>query len=722
MIGQLLNVSNFSGIIQAKGRDFDAVWSAFNEAKANRIGGAGQQLVILPDARGDGIRVEEPLPWVTGICVQGMMPVFDHSSNVPDDQLDPVGGSWFEGDGTFPLFQAQDLYGNDLTVAKGSVDPNFTTASVKSAHISQICGINFSNVLSSGNTNQCGALYCNLSDIYARGCTGFGINLTNFMRIFATKIYTIGNAQGQKWHMDVPFPSVLQPGNSHFIDLFDNIRSDHGYTAAQVRQHQSIVFSAAGGANFNQARGMGIQVNRSGKVRATYTVDAAGGGTGQVTLATGTGAELRAGMPIKPTADGGNGNITVGKTMFVYSIVGDVLKVSQTRFGAAVTGAISNAFAFTTYGFDGIEFIGGTIGTGGSAGTAGSVTNFFMGGVESENVCQGALSMENASGCILHLTEFATVASGEQSIVLRTGQPNEIHCTKPFSTDIDASSVQNLLTGSRDMANSVGFTALWGGRNSTSQCGELGLGSSDLTSGGRTSNIQHRAPSGGQYTQPLCPFGVRVNGDRGGGSWGLNPGTGGQGCYIGSGGTATLPTITSDNAGNATTSVVGLQFLWLNNGSGNLVWATASGQPFNRASSVESITVPPPVGGHVSWIETIAAQDSSGGSTFYHVARWGGLVFKFVSLTFSSDANKTLTATESMYETIKFAGGSTLTATRNVVLPHAPGKVWCIWNATTGGQSIQAIGASGTGITIGTGKKAFVMSDGTNIERMTADV
>ena len=67
--------------------------------------------------------------------------------------------------------------------------------------------------------------------------------------------------------------------------------------------------------------------------------------------------------------------------------------------------------------------------------------------------------------------------------------------------------------------------------------------------------------------------------------------------------------------------------------------------------------------------------------------------------------------------TLTFTG--TLTATRDIVVPLVGKKQWTVYNGT--GQSLRFIGASGTGITVATGKHAIVRSDGTNIVRVMAD-
>ena len=83
-----------------------------------------------------------------------------------------------------------------------------------------------------------------------------------------------------------------------------------------------------------------------------------------------------------------------------------------------------------------------------------------------------------------------------------------------------------------------------------------------------------------------------------------------------------------------------------------------------------------------------------------------------------SDANSTLTAAQARNTILEFTG--TLTAARNIVLP-LPVQQWTVFNNTSGGFGLQFIGATGTGVTVGAGKRAIVYSDGTNVVRVTAD-
>lgn len=84
------------------------------------------------------------------------------------------------------------------------------------------------------------------------------------------------------------------------------------------------------------------------------------------------------------------------------------------------------------------------------------------------------------------------------------------------------------------------------------------------------------------------------------------------------------------------------------------------------------------------------------------------------SVVMSSDANITLSASQYNAYEIQITSSVSLTATRNVVLPLTQGGVWIIYNNTTGGRSLQAIGTSGTGFTIANASSALIWTDGTN--------
>ncbi len=91
------------------------------------------------------------------------------------------------------------------------------------------------------------------------------------------------------------------------------------------------------------------------------------------------------------------------------------------------------------------------------------------------------------------------------------------------------------------------------------------------------------------------------------------------------------------------------------------------------------------------------------------------------AIVMASDANITLSQAQAVCTILSVTSSVSLTTTRNVVVPLAA-QQWTVYNGTTGAQSLQFIGPSGTGITVANGKRAILYSDGTNVVRVTADV
>lgn len=87
----------------------------------------------------------------------------------------------------------------------------------------------------------------------------------------------------------------------------------------------------------------------------------------------------------------------------------------------------------------------------------------------------------------------------------------------------------------------------------------------------------------------------------------------------------------------------------------------------------------------------------------------------------TSDANYTAVQADYQASIMEFTSSVSLTGTRNVVVPITSVYEWTVFNNTTGAQSLQFIGATGTGITVANGKRAVIYSDGTNIVRVTSD-
>jgi hypothetical protein len=353
-----------------------------------------------------------------------------------------------------------------------------------------------------------------------------------------------------------------------------------------------------------------IQSNNGGN-RAVTTYTATSQSTNTATFS-GKGSELQVGMSIKFTSAGGNGSVTVGQTAFIKTISTDTLTFSDTRGGSAIGGTFTSAPAFTTYGWASMEVVGE--GTGGGAGT---ITNSVFENIDLENVAQSALSIENTNSCHFLLNELYTT-SGEQHFVARTSQPNTIVVPgKTFATDIDGSSVNCILIGTRDTANSKQQTGQWWGKSAASGRYTLGIGNADF--GVRVGNFEQRQPSGGQFTYPLAGLGQRVHGDYGGGTGSsINAGQAGVIRFTASGTTAitiNLPTIDA--------STVGLIFIAQNNRAGGgtpIVNVTAQGSQYINAINLKTVVaLAGPSGSTIAGATFIACDDGAGGNFYWRV-------------------------------------------------------------------------------------------------------
>jgi hypothetical protein len=92
--------------------------------------------------------------------------------------------------------------------------------------------------------------------------------------------------------------------------------------------------------------------------------------------------------------------------------------------------------------------------------------------------------------------------------------------------------------------------------------------------------------------------------------------------------------------------------------------------------------------------------------------------FSLGTKNMAADANETFTMPDASADGVrslylKITSAVSLTVTRTVTLaPNTVSKVWIIENATTGGQSITISQGSGATVTIATGTKAMIVTDG----------
>jgi len=153
----------------------------------------------------------------------------------------------------------------------------------------------------------------------------------------------------------------------------------------------------------------------------------------------------------------------------------------------------------------------------------------------------------------------------------------------------------------------------------------------------------------------------------------------------------------------------------------NLALFTRNGRVFDTAKGIlyllDRTTAPSttPAGG--GWLYS-----ESGDAYWYNT---GGNV-QSVSGTrivrqLTVDANYTAVQADYQATIMEFTSSVSLGATRNIVVPLNSAYQWTVFNNTTGGQALQFIGLTGTGVTVAAGKRAIIYADGVNIQRVTPD-
>lgn len=121
----------------------------------------------------------------------------------------------------------------------------------------------------------------------------------------------------------------------------------------------------------------------------------------------------------------------------------------------------------------------------------------------------------------------------------------------------------------------------------------------------------------------------------------------------------------------------------------------------NTSQTVVNITG---TGGNIPFNATIIGEQSTSHPVSFGVG----------AIVMPSDANLTLSAAQLVNPLLRITSTPTLTATRNIVLPATTGAIYYVYNSTTGGQALQFIAATGSGITVANGLKTTVYFDGTN--------
>lgn len=150
----------------------------------------------------------------------------------------------------------------------------------------------------------------------------------------------------------------------------------------------------------------------------------------------------------------------------------------------------------------------------------------------------------------------------------------------------------------------------------------------------------------------------------------------------------------------------------LSNNSTNYIQVNRSGTVSKTLSAFDADKCP------LFTIVTVGGFITAGGIEDYRDLRQLERFFNAHLALAMADANKTLTAHQSLCNTIELTGA--LSALRDVIVP-AVRRSYVIFANVTGGFGVRVKTSGGTGITVADAKWAMLHCDGTNVVRVTAD-
>ncbi len=479
--------------------------SAAVQAAVNTQNSAGAGIVQLVGGR---YYFGTPIVPMSGVRIEGISANINYTTNnafIPDSNLVLTnGGTYIDCKGGAGFQWAKTVQGVPTQQA-------FTAAGTTNFTIKNMGFTNYSRAIDAGNTNNPAAWYAEFENLYMAAGTDWGFWITNFQHCKFRRIYAYGNTTGQQWYgNDVP-SSVLQPGNSMWEDIFGappNLLTSRGlvWNAAQGQQNEGyltriqnnrvtnsstqaatmaapiattitntsasiaatntfaandrVSFSATTGTSGGQVvAGTIYYVSATGLSGSAFQVSTTVGGAVITFNASGTpnvqiakfavtdGTKFAVGMPVQFSATA-NG-FTQWRTYFVLSVSTNVLTVSLTFGGNAVTSTGNTAVNIVTQGFPGIEVI---------ALPGAQINAHIFNNLDAESAGTTAIAIQNVAGSIFSINQLPGTAQSTMGVTGRGLVDCQILSPNGTNTDFDnnANSSAVQYSGARQ-GTSVGY-------------------------------------------------------------------------------------------------------------------------------------------------------------------------------------------------------------------------------------------------------------------------
>lgn len=389
-------------------------------AAAALVGGT----VYYPSGR---ILLDQPLVPASGVRHKGVPPQLVYNT-IPDSGLTALvgsqGGTVIVPNGAFAGFTWN-------TTALGA--PASQTAFSKTG----LSAVSFEDLgfsgdlggtwaIQAGATNNASAWYSQFKNIYATGFTvSGGFSFTNYQHCEFIGNYTFGCAWGQQHNIDVASAS-LAPGNSTYYDLYTCNPTGSGAASLLSRNITFLTTATTGGAaNNNEFKFDRIQSNRFG---GTTITQAATMVNTQANITITDGTKFAVGLPVTVSAT--QNGFTVGTIYFVISVVANVIQLSLTYGGAAITATAANAVNIVHTGFPCFEMIA-------LAGSA--MTNAVIDNLDMEGFATAAAVFQNCNGFDVTLSQTPGTGASTVSVCGRTFVNSTLKSSQACNTDMDGS-------------------------------------------------------------------------------------------------------------------------------------------------------------------------------------------------------------------------------------------------------------------------------------------
>jgi hypothetical protein len=450
--------------------------------------------------------------------------------------------------------------------------------------------------IKSGAKNAIGAAYCAYENLYAIGTIGYkAFDFTNYVHCDFFKMFS-RDGGGQYYGVDIP-SATLQPGNSNFTDIY-NINSNTGSDAMTGR---GIRFVAQAGSQLNEVHVRQIQNNYKGISTVTQTSSALTNASPNIPVPNSTAFPVD--MPVWISTGSNPNGFTSWVNYFVVSSAANVIQLSATMGGTAVSSTGTSVMIINTQGFPAIELVG--IG-------GGIVTASDMIGIDVEGTSTIQVLAQNA-GAYLSFNQSETSTYTRSVVCGRTATLSVENRHTAFSTDYDAASTNCVLIGQRGTPTNTGNagTGLYLD-NSNNFSTPIWVVNLHPFKAQAYPSIKGLGGSGGDWVQTGLPLGMNMNTQDTtatiGGGWTTFNGAASQ--------TLTLPAIVNTNS---VSTMVGMPY-YISNSSANTVSInTSSSQLFNNIAGKTTMTLQ-----SGQYIKCTAA--NTAGGTLYWIAETNGTI------------------------------------------------------------------------------------------------